>query len=265
MTVFARYQSNGSVSYGIVDGDTIKEISAAPYDAYKETGQTANLTNVKLLAPVMPSKVVAIGRNYVSHLEHYDSAIGGQGMDIPEVPEPFFKTPSSVIGPNDPIILPREVAEEGIIVEEEAELTLVIGKQCRRATQANALDYLLGVTCGNDVSARDWQRGDLSWWRAKSSDTFCPIGPYVVTGLDADNILLTGRVNGEIIQQSGTSDLAHNCRRIIEFVSAVLTLEPGDIIMTGTPGTPGQIKAGDTVEVELEGVGVLSNPVIAEQ
>lgn len=264
MTKFARYLSNGSVSYGIVEGDSIKEISAAPYDDYQETGSTVELASVKLLAPVEPTKVVAIGRNYVSHLDHYDSAIGGQGMDIPEVPEPFFKTPSSVIGPNDPIVLPKEIAAEGVVVEEEAELTLVIGKRCRRATQANAFDYLLGVTCGNDVSARDWQRGDLSWWRAKSCDTFSPIGPYVVTGLDADNILLTGRINGEIIQESRTSDLAHDCRRIIEFVSSVLTLEPGDVIMTGTPGTPGQIKAGDTVEVELEGVGVLSNPVIAE-
>ena len=264
MTVFTRYQSNGSISYGVLDGDTVKEISAAPYENFQETGRTTRLSSVKLLAPVVPTKVIAIGRNYVSHLDHYDSAIGGEGMDLPKVPEPFFKTPSSVIGPNDTIILPREVAEEGVTIEEEAELTLVIGKQCRRATQANAFDYLLGVTCGNDVSARDWQREDLSWWRAKSSDTFCPIGPYVVTGLDPDNLLLTGRINGEVVQQSGTADLAHNCRRIIEFVSSVVTLEPGDIIMTGTPGSPGRIKAGDVVEVELEGVGVLSNPVRAE-
>jgi len=263
MTKFARYEVGGNTSYGIVEGDSVKDISAAPYNDYSETGTTHNLSNVKLLAPVMPGKIIAIGRNYVSHLDHSASLVGGD-MELPKVPEPFFKTTSSVIGPNAPIILPKEIAEEGVRVEEEAELTLVIGKRCRRATQDNAFDYVLGVTCGNDVSARDWQVGDLSWWRAKSSDTFSPIGPYIVTGLDADNLLLTGRVNGAVVQESCTSDLAHNCRRIMEFVSAVLTLEPGDIIMTGTPGTPGQIKAGDTVEVELEGVGVLSNPVIAE-
>ncbi len=263
MTKFARYEVGGNISYGIVEGESVKDISAAPYDNYSETGATHSLSDVKLLAPVVPGNIIAIGRNYVSHLDHSASLVGGD-MELPKVPEPFFKTTSSVIGPNDPIILPKEIAEEGVRVEEEAELTLVIGKRCRRATQANAFDYVLGVTCGNDVSARDWQVGDLSWWRAKSSDTFSPIGPYVVTGLDADNLLLTGRVNGAVVQESGTSDLAHNCRRIIEFVSAVLTLEPGDIIMTGTPGTPGQIKAGDTVEVELEGVGVLRNPVIAE-
>lgn len=263
MTKFARYEVGGNISYGIVEGETVKDISAAPYESYTETGSTHSLSDVKLLAPVMPGKIIAIGRNYVSHLDHSASLVGGD-MELPKVPEPFFKTASSVIGPNDPIILPKEVAEEGVKVEEEAELTLVIGKTCRRATQANAFDYVLGVTCGNDVSARDWQRNDLSWWRAKSSDTFSPIGPYIVTGLDADNLLLTGRINGEVVQQSGTDDLAHDCRRIVEFVSAVVTLEPGDIIMTGTPGSPGQIKAGDVVEVELEGVGVLRNPVQAE-
>ncbi|MDA0768917.1 MAG: hypothetical protein BZY79_02035 [SAR202 cluster bacterium Casp-Chloro-G4] len=263
MTKFARYEVGGNISYGIVEGDNVKDISTAPYETYTETGSTHSLSDVKLLAPVMPGKIIAIGRNYVSHLDHSASLVGGD-MELPKVPEPFFKTPSSVIGPNDPIILPKEVAEEGVLVEEEAELTLVIGKRCRRANQANAFDYVLGVTCGNDVSARDWQKDDLSWWRAKSSDTFSPIGPYIVTGLDADNLLLTGRINGEVIQQSSTTDLAHNCRRIIEFVSAVVTLEPGDVIMTGTPGSPGQIKPGDVVEVELEGVGILSNPVQAE-
>ena len=264
MTKYARYEHDGGVSYGIVEGDDVHEISAAPYEEYERTGHSVGLGDVRLLAPVMPGKIIAIGRNYVSHLAHSASLVGGD-IDLPKVPEPFFKTASSVVGPNDPIVLPREVTEEGVLVEEEAELTLVIGKRCRRATQEDALDYVLGVTCGNDVSARNWQRGDLSWWRAKSSDTFSPIGPYVVTGLDPDNLLLTGRVNGEVIQQSGTDDLAHNCRRIIEFVSSVVTLEPGDVIMTGTPGEPGEIKRGDVVEVELEGVGTLSNPVIAEE
>lgn len=264
MAKYARYQHGDCVSYGVVEGDSVKQISAAPFEEHEQTGESLPLSEVKLLAPVTPSKIIAIGRNYVSHLVHSASLVGGD-IDLPKVPEPFFKTPSSVIGPDDPIIIPREAIEDGVRVEEEAELTLVIGKRCRRATQDNALDYVFGVTCGNDVSARNWQRGDLSWWRAKSCDTFSPIGPFIATGLDPDNLLLTGRINGEVIQQSNTDDLAHNCRRIIEFVSSVVTLEPGDVIMTGTPGEPGEIKSGDSVEVELEGVGTLTNPVIAEE
>lgn len=264
MTKYARYQHGDCVSYGVVESDNVLEISAAPYEDYEQTGESLPLSQVKLLAPVMPGKIIAIGRNYVSHLVHSASLVGGD-IDLPKVPEPFIKTPSSVIGPDDPIIIPREAIAEGVRVEEEAELSLVIGKRCRRATQENALDFVLGVTCGNDVSARNWQRSDLSWWRAKSCDTFSPLGPYIVSGLDPDNLLLTGRVNGEVIQQSNTDDLAHNCRRIIEFVSSVVTLEPGDVIMTGTPGEPGEIKRGNIVEVELEGVGILSNPVIAEE
>ncbi len=264
MAKYARFEHEGVVSYGVVEGDSVQGITAAPYEEHELTGEAFALADVNLLAPVMPGKIIAIGRNYVSHLVHSASLVGGD-IDLPKVPEPFFKTPSSVIGPNDPIVIPQEAISEGVLVEEEAELTLVIGKRCRRATRENALDYVFGVTCGNDVSARNWQRGDLSWWRAKSSDTFSPIGPYIATGLDPDNLLLTGRVNGEVIQQSNTDDLAHNCSRIIEFVSSVLTLEPGDVIMTGTPGEPGAIKSGDTVEVELEGVGTLSNPVVAEE
>lgn len=264
MAKYARYEHGGAVSYGAVEGDAVKGITEAPFEAHEFTGASHSLSDVKLLAPVMPGKIIAIGRNYVSHLAHSASLVGGD-IDLPKVPEPFYKTPTSVIGPNDPIVIPREAIEDGLVVEEEAELTLVIGKRCRRASRENALDFVFGVTCGNDVSARDWQRGDLSWWRAKSSDTFSPLGPYIATGLDPDSLLLTGRVNGKVIQQSNTDDLAHDCRRIIEFVSSAVTLEPGDVIMTGTPGEPGQIKPGDAVEVELEGVGALSNPVVAEE
>ena len=264
MSKYVRYDDGNTVSFGIVVNNTIKEIDSAPYHAYSETGKELAESDVKLLAPVIPGKIIAIGRNYVSHLDHSASLVGGD-INLPKVPEPFFKTPSSIIGPDDPIIIPKEALLEGVRVEEEAELTLVIGKQCRRANQENAMDYVFGITCGNDVSARNWQREDLSWWRAKSSDTFSPIGPYIVTGLDANNLLLTGRINGNVVQQSGTADLAHNVERIVEFVSSVLTLEPGDIIMTGTPGSPGQIVNGDTVEVEIEGVGVLSNPVRSEE
>jgi 2-keto-4-pentenoate hydratase/2-oxohepta-3-ene-1,7-dioic acid hydratase in catechol pathway len=256
MTTFARYQAGGSVSYGIVEGDAVKEISAAPYEDYKETGKTLKLSDVKLLAPVVPRKIVAIGLNYRSHLG---------GREGPKVPEPFFKVATSLAGPDDSIVIPRAALEEKVKMQPEAEMALVIGKTCKQATQANAKSFLLGVTCGNDVSARDWQANDLQWWRAKSSDTFSPIGPYIVSGLDPDKLQLKCRVNGKEVQNQNTSDLLHNVSRIIEFVSSAVTLEPGDVIMTGTPGSPGDIHPGDTVEVELEGVGVLKNPVRGEE
>ena len=137
-------------------------------------------------------------------------------------------------------------------------------KKCKRATKRDALGYVLGLTCGNDVSARQWQRGDLQWWRAKSSDTFTPLGPYIVTDLDPGNLDIEARVNGKLAQKSNTSDLLYDVPRIIEFVSSVMTLEQGDVIMTGTPGEPVALHHGDTVEVEIQGVGVLSNPVQAE-
>ncbi len=163
MSKYVRYADGNTVSFGIVVNNTIKEIDSAPYQAYSETGKEVAESDVKLLAPVMPGKIIAIGRNYVSHLDHSASLVGGD-INLPKVPEPFFKTPSSIIGPNDPIIIPKEALLEGVRVEEEAELTLLIGKQCRRANQEKAMDYVFGITCGNDVSARNLQREDLSWW-----------------------------------------------------------------------------------------------------
>ena len=252
---YARYEAHGEIAYGVVEGDSVKEITAAPFEDHDVTDHTHGLSEVTLLAPVVPGKIVAIGLNYKSHLGD---------REPPKVPEPFFKTASALIGPDDPIVIPREAIEEGVHVQPEAEFSVVIGKRCKRVSRADALSYVLGYTCGNDVSARDWQRNDLQWWRAKSSDTFAPVGPYVVSDLDPGNVRLIGRINGKITQEQSTSDLVYDVPRIIEFVSSVLTLEPGDVIMTGTPGSPGDIHAGDTVEVEVEGVGVLRNPVTAE-
>ena len=180
------------------------------------------------------------------------------------MPEPFLKTATSLAGPGDDIVIPREALEEGVTMQEEGELSVVIGKRCKRVSRADALSVVLGLTCGNDVSARQWQRGDLQWWRAKSSDTFSPIGPYIVTDLDPGNLHLVARVNGKIEQESSTSDLLYDVPTIIEFVTRAVTLEPGDVIMTGTPGQAGDLHPGDTVEIEIEGIGVLRNPVVAE-
>ena len=253
---FARYEAHGETAYGLVEKDTVRQLSAAPFEDYRVTDHAHVLSEVRLLSPVVPGKVIAIGLNYRSHLGD---------REPPKVPEPFIKTTSSVIGPGDAIIIPREATEEGVHVQPEAELSLVIGRRCRRASRENALSYVLGYTCGNDVSARQWQRGDLQWWRAKSSDTFTPLGPFIVTDLDPGNLRLTGRINGETVQEQVTSDLLYDVPTIIEFVSRAVTLEPGDVIMTGTPGAPGDIHDGDTVEIEVEGVGILSNPVKAEK
>lgn len=252
MTTFARYSLGETRKYGILDGEFITRIEGRPYDDYQVTNETHPLSKVRLLAPVEPSKIIAIGLNYKSHLGD---------KKPPSVPEPFLKTPSSVIGPDDSIIIPREALENNINIQEEAELTAVIGRRCKRVKKKDALDYVLGYTCGNDVSGRPWQRDDLSWWRAKSSDTFTSIGPVIVTDLDPFNLDIKARVNGNTAQDSNTSDLLYDLPTIIEFVTRAMTLEPGDVIMTGTPGEPVDIRGGDSVEIELEGVGILRNSV----
>ena len=255
MTIYARYETSGITTYGIKKDNRLYDISGNPFEGAHENGASHDLSEVKLLSPVFPRKVVAIGLNYKSHLGDKPG---------PDVPEPFLKTSTSVIGHEDEIIIPKVALNEGVKVQPEAELGLVIGKDCKGATQSNALDYVFAYTCGNDVSGRDWQSNDLSWWRAKSSDTFTPLGPWMVTDLDPTNIQVKCRVNGDEKQNQNTSDLLHPVTRIIEFVSSVMTLQQGDVILTGTPGTPGDIHPGDEVEVELSGIGILKNSVVAQ-
>ena len=255
MTNYARFKANGEVSYGVVEGDTVTKITGSPFQSYNSTNDSYAVSDVKLLSPTNPSKVVAIGLNYKSHLG---------GRPGPEAPEPFLKASTSVIGNGDEIIIPKAAINEKVKIQPEAELAVVIGKECKGATQSNALDFVFAYTCGNDVSARDWQQNALQWTRAKSSDTFAPIGPWMTTDLDPTNLQVICRVNGEEKQNQNTSDLLHPLVKIIEYVSAVVTLHVGDVIMTGTPGTPGDIFPGDIVEVEVNEVGVLSNPVVAQ-
>ena len=252
MTIFARYEVRGEVSYGIVEGEVIRQITGSLFGGFKTTSKTSKLSEVKLLAPCVPTKILAIGRNYVSHL---------RGRDEPTKPEPFLKTPSSVIGPDEAIVIPSDCGR----VDEEAELVVVMGKRCKKATKEDALSYVFGYSCGNDVSARLWQRGDLQWWRGKSSDTFCPFGPYIVTGLDPANLELKCRINGNQVQATNTKELFFNVPTLINFISQVVTLEPGDLIYTGTPGATSEIRPGDVVEVEISSIGTLSNPVVAEE
>lgn len=247
---YVRFQAGDTVGYGIVQGDRVRRIAGDLFASHLPTDQTHALADVKLLAPTVPTKILAAAGNYQSHL--------GAQSKHPD-PELFFKPPSCLIGDGDTIVLPKG----SNVVHHEAELVIVIGRRAKNVPVDKALDYVFGVTCGNDVSARDWQKNDVQWWRAKGTDTFGPCGPSIVAGIDYDNLLLTCRVNGVVRQQQRTSDLVHGVAAMVSFASRFVTLEAGDLIFTGTPGKTTDIKPGDVVEVELEGVGVLKNPVAA--
>ncbi len=246
---FVRFAVETAVSYGLVEGDTVYCLSGDMFGEFRAEPGGFALSAVKLLAPCVPSKIFALAYNYHDHL--------GQ-RPAPKEPQIFLKVPSSVSGPEDPIIPPRG---QGGRVDEEAELVVVMGRRCRNATRADALHYVFGYTCGNDVSARGWQKDDLNWWRAKSADTFSPFGPWIVTDFDAADARITGRLNGRKVQESTTAQMIFDIPTLIEWISAWVTLEPGDLIYTGTPQNPAEIKPGDVVDVDIEGIGVLSNPV----
>ena len=249
---FARYRAHGQVSYGVLDGGILREITTTPFEEYSVTDHTHSLSDVKLLPPTAPSKIFAVGLNYASHLH-----------DRPPLEQPliFLKTPSSLAAHGEAIVRPQGVET----LDEEGELVVVIKKLCKNVTREAALDYVLGYTCGNDVSAREWQRGDGQWWRAKSSDTFSPVGPVISDELDPGNVMLRARVNGKEVQAENTSKFIFDVPTVISWISRCQTLEPGDLIFTGTPGTPAHLNTGDTVEIDIEGIGVLTNSVGAEE
>jgi len=243
---FGRFEINGKIFHGIVENDHVHELDNSFLHDNKKTGVKLNLEQVKILPPVIPNKMLALAKNYGSHL---------QGESPPRQPEPFFKTTSSIIGHKDIIILPDDSER----IDAESELVLVIGKKAKNVQSKDAFKYIFGYTCGNDVSARDWQKGDKSWWRAKSSDTFSPLGPFIVNEINPENLEITGIINGEVVQKCNTSEMIWTIPKTIEFISKYVTLEIGDCIFTGTSGTAGQIKSGDEVIVEIENVGKLIN------
>jgi len=241
MTKFVRYQKESTIAYGILDGTSIREIRGGLFGPREETGVTHRLSAAKLLYPCEPSKILAVGRNYKSHLG---------GREAPDRPEMFYKPVSALQHPEGPIVIPQDAAN----VHFEGEMAIVMGQD----------GAIFGVTCGNDVSERDWQNGprkDLQWWRAKGADTFAPLGPAIATGLDFGNLMLETRLNGEVVQRQSTADLTFDCAAIVSWVGRWVTLFPGDVIYTGTPGSTRAMHRGDVVEVEIEGIGVLRNPV----
>jgi 2-keto-4-pentenoate hydratase/2-oxohepta-3-ene-1,7-dioic acid hydratase in catechol pathway len=245
---YVRYEHRGKVSYGILDGDSVREIRGDLFGSRAETGVGVKLASVKLLWPCEPTKVLAVGLNYKSHLG---------ARPAPEKPELFFKPLTSLQTPDGEVVIPPGAKN----VHYEGELVIVMGKRARRVAAERASEYIFGFTCGNDVSERDWQRGDLQWWRAKGSDTFAPLGPAIAVGLDYKKSRLQTRVNGEVKQSQLLSDLLFDAAAIVSFTSQYVTLERGDVIYTGTPGATSAIKPGDVVEIEIDGIGILRNRV----
>jgi len=247
---FARFEHRGRECYGLVEADKIYRIDGDIFSDHKVTKEAYDLSGVKLLAPCKPSKIVAVGVNYRDHAEEMK-------LQLPEDPVIFIKPATAVIGPEDKIISPQMSQR----VDYEAELALVIGKTAKNVEPQEALGYVLGATCLNDVTARDLQSKDGQWTRAKSFDTFAPIGPFIVTGVDYNNITVELMLNGETKQKSNTSFFIANAQKMVSYISKIMTLNPGDVIATGTPSGVGPMKAGDVVEVRLSGIGVLKNYV----
>ena len=289
VTRYARFQVGNTVAYGIVEKDQIRKIDGDLFGEWKPGSRTYPLDSVKLLVPVArPSQVLALAGSYKSHLgggDHVttivtttkvttDAQSGETATDsnttvdvrkpgeVPkkfQIPQVFFKTPSCLIADGENIVIPHGTE----VVHYEAELVIVIGRKASKVGEDEARACILGVTCGNDVSARDWQRNDVQWWRAKGSDTFGPVGPYIASGLNYDNLLMQLRLNGKVMQKENTDHLIHNVAKMVSTISQHVTLHPGDLIFTGTSGTTSPIKPGDKVEVEIEGVGTLTNGVVA--
>ena len=245
-----RFLKEQQTGYGIMEGKVVKALEGEPFDSFRMSGKEYRLDEVKLLAPCIPSKIVAIGLNYRSHALETNNP-------VPSTPIIFLKPPTSLIGPEETIVLPPDSTR----IDYECELAIVMKKKARFVTAEEAPDYVLGYTCFNDVTARDHQRDDVQWTRGKGHDTFGPIGPCIETDMDTSNIALSTWVNGQMKQQGNTSDLIFPVPDIIEFVSGVMTLLPGDVIATGTPAGIGRIVSGDVVEIRIDPIGVLKNYV----
>ncbi len=252
-----RYAAGGATSYGILEEDgAIRQLASCPFDSLEESGETVNLEDVKVLAPVGSPRLIGVGLNYLAHAEE-------GGKEPPDQPMLFMLPATAILDPEEPIIYPRQ----GQNVHYEGELSVIIGKKARRVSEADALDCVLGYTCGNDVSERVIQANEMAngcLLIGKGFDTFKPLGPFIATGLDSTNLELTTRLNGEVKQHTNTDDLIFSVAQLIAYISEAITLLPGDVIMTGTPSGVGPVQPGDVVEIEISGVGVLRNPVVAE-
>jgi 2-keto-4-pentenoate hydratase/2-oxohepta-3-ene-1,7-dioic acid hydratase in catechol pathway len=249
-----RYQrKNEAPAFGWIFENKVGDIEGNIFGEYRRLEAETPLESVKLLAPSQPSKIVCVGRNYSEHAKEL-------GNEVPKAPLIFLKPPSSIINPGDTILLPPQSQQ----VEHEAELVAVIGKRGKNILPEQAREYILGYTVGNDITARDLQKPDGQWTRAKGFDTFCSFGPWIDTDFDITDALITCKVSGQPRQMASTRDMIFNVGKVVAFISSVMTLEPGDLVFTGTPAGVGPLRDGDVVEVDIDGLGVLSNPVRKE-
>lgn len=246
-----RFQTQFGSRWGLLEQGRVRELAGSPFEALSFTGEDFSLDEVRLLAPAEPSKIVCVGRNYADHAAE-------RGAKVPDEPLLFLKAPTALIGPGERIVLPHPEHR----VDYEAELAVIVGRQAKNLSEKEALDAVFGYTCANDISDRILQQKDGQFTRAKSFDTFCPLGPWAETGLDPSDLTVELSLNGELRQSASTRSLIFPVARLISFISEVMTLLPGDLILTGTPAGVGPLKPGDEVEVRVSGIGSLANTIL---
>ena len=258
---WVRYEVDGNTSYGILEGDDIEEVTGSPFDAYTRTGNDRALDAVRILLPVVPKTFYCAGLNYVDHLKVADPGLGLSVANIPTDPNIGYRANNALIAHGEPIVIPKDATEK---VQYEGELVVVIGKEAKHLSEDEAFSCILGYTVGNDVSERTWQASDSTMWRSKNTDTFKPMGPWIETDADPTNMETTVRLNGKTVSQFDTNNMVFGIATYIAAMTRYLTLYPGDVIWMGTDGATENMKAGDVVDIEISGVGILTNPVVAE-
>jgi len=258
--IWCRFQAGGTARYGLVEGDQVSEVEGSPFNGYSLTGRTHELAAVKLLVPVVPSTFYCAGINYRDHVIRM-AAMRGEKPVFPSQADIGYRANNALIAHGEPIVIPRDASEE---VQYEGELVAVFGKKARHVSKEEALGCVLGWTIGNDVSERVWQRNDRTFWRSKNTDTFKPMGPWIVTEVDLESMRTRIRINDRLVEDFKTSDMIFSAATFIHEVTKYNTIYPGDVMWLGTDGVPENIKHGDTVHIEISGIGTLSNPVIRE-
>lgn len=246
-----RVSVDDELYFGVIENDAVALLTGHPFGDFAPEGRVLRLSDVRLVAPVLPSKIIAVGKNYAAHARE-------MGGEVPPAPLIFLKPSTSVVGPGEPISLPWQSEH----VEHEAELAVVIGRLCRDVPEERVPEVIFGYTCANDVTARDLQASDGQWTRAKGFDTFCPLGPWIETDLDLDDLAVECTVNGQVKQSGSTAEMVRDVAELVSWISSVMTLLPGDVILTGTPAGVSPIVAGDEVSVSIDGIGTLTNPVV---
>jgi 2-keto-4-pentenoate hydratase/2-oxohepta-3-ene-1,7-dioic acid hydratase in catechol pathway len=255
-----RFEIDGNISYGIVEGESVKAVDGDPFEGYQETDKSHGIADVKLLIPLVPKTFYAAGLNYVAHIEEQER-LHGRKINLPQKADVGYRANNSLIAHGETIILPKDVTEK---VEYEGELVVVIGKKAKNITEAEALDYVLGFTIGNDLSERNWQKEDRTMWRAKNTDTFAPMGPWIDTDAKLEDMKTIVSVNGEEKIRFETNNMLFSVEHYMSTISKYIELQPGDVLWMGTEGDSQNLVHGDVVDIEITGIGTLSNPIIKE-